>query len=457
MLFQSFPFIFGLLPATFAAFWLARGRDARQAVLLVASYVFYGYWDWRFCGLLLLSSVVDYAAGLRIEAATRPSVRRAWLTLSLAVNLGALGFFKYWDFFAESTTRLLAVFGLTASAPLLDVALPLGISFYTFQSLSYTVDVYRGHTQATPSLLKFLTFVSLFPQLVAGPIVRWSELEGQLEGLARRFDPRLLALGACFFVCGLFKKVAIADWLGPRVYAGRVVDVGLLEVWPAYLGQAFWIYYDFSAYSDMAVGLGLAFGLRLPQNFDSPYRADSISDLWRRWHMTLGRFMRDYLFFAIGKRRKGVAGMVELLMIVFTLIGLWHGASWNMVFWGAYMGLGMSAEVVGRRRGWAVGSKPARRALVLLFWLSGLWLFSIAETVPVTEFFAAAAGAHGLGSPDWLLLAALAALCVHCLACPNMWQWKWRFTWWEAAALAAMFVYSVSRMFVEMPFFYFQF
>ena len=457
MLFQSFTFLFGLFPAAFALFWLLPRRSARQTVVLVASYVFYGYWDWRFCGLLLLSSLVDFVAGGRIAAAGSEAAKRAWLGVSLAVNLGVLGFFKYWDFFAQSTHELLAAFGWQTSAPLLDVALPVGISFYTFQSLSYTLDVYRRRTEATRSLLKFLTFVSLFPQLVAGPIVRWTELDEQLDGVGRRCDPRLLALGAAFFIAGLFKKVCIADAIYPMINTSRLPSLGLLEFWPAFLGGVFWIYYDFSAYSDMAVGLGLALGLKLPQNFDSPYKADSVADFWRRWHMTLGRFMRDYLFYEVGKHLKGRRGTLWNILIVFTLIGLWHGANWNMVGWGIYMGLGMIVEIVGRRRGLKIRSRLARQALVFLFWVNSSWLFragSLAETV---SFLSAAGGGNGLGSPDWWMVAVLAALALHSFALPNLWQWKWRFSWWEAVALAAMFLASVSRMFVERPFFYFQF
>ncbi len=391
MLFQSFPFIFGLLPAAFALYWLMPSRGARQTVLLAASYVFYGYWDWRFCGLLLASTLVDYVAGRQIEAASERSTKRAWLAASLAVNLGALGFFKYWDFFADSTNRLLLALGWQASAPLFDVALPVGISFYTFQSLSYTVDVFRGRTRATPSLLKFLTYVSLFPQLVAGPIVRWRELEVQLDRFDRRPDPGMLALGACFFICGLFKKVCIADAIYPLIDGSRLGALSLLEFWPAYLGGVFWIYYDFSAYSDMAVGLGLAFGLRLPINFDSPYKADSIADFWRRWHMTLGRWMRDYLFWEIGRRWRGRTKTLWSLFAVFALIGLWHGANWNMVGWGVYMGLGMIVEIAGRRRGLAPRSRLLRQALVFLFWVNSSWLFRARSLAETADFLRAAA------------------------------------------------------------------
>ena len=215
MLFQSFPFLFVFLPVTLLLYWASPRAAWRHGVLFVSSYVFYGYWDYRFCGLLLFSSVVDYVAGRRIERSTTRAGRRGWLLASVVTNLAMLGFFKYWDFFADSTNRLLAGVGMESSMPLLEIVLPIGISFYTFQTMSYTIDVYRGNAKATRSLVKFLAFVSLFPQLVAGPIVRWTELDEQLDGHPARPDPRAVALGLCFFIVGLFKKLCVADVMFP--------------------------------------------------------------------------------------------------------------------------------------------------------------------------------------------------------------------------------------------------
>ena len=458
MLFQSFPFLFFFLPVTLLLYWAGSSRIWRQSVILIASYVFYGFWDYRFCGLLLFSSIVDYIAGIKIEQSSSTSSRRGWLIVSVMVNLTVLGFFKYWDFFADSTNRLLSSVGMATSVPLLGILLPVGISFYTFQSMSYTIDVYRGKAAATRSLVKFLAFVSLFPQLVAGPIVRWTELESQLEEQPPRADRREMALGMCFFIVGLFKKLCVADLMFPLVDPQLYDGMTTLQFWPAYLGWTFWLYYDFSSYSDMAVGLGLLFGFRLPINFNSPFKAQSVAELWRRWHITLGRWMRDYVYFPLAGDTTGYSVTLGKIFFVFVLIGLWHGASWNMVGWGAYMGAGMVVESVARKAGIHIRSVLVRRTLVLIFWVNSGWLFRADSLGMTSGFFSSAVGAHGLGAaPDWLTVLVVLACLVHVYASPNLWEWKWRFNAWEAIALAAMFLASLSRMFVEKPFFYFQF
>ncbi|MGK2855851.1 MAG: MBOAT family O-acyltransferase [Thermoanaerobaculia bacterium] len=458
MLFQSFPFLFVFLPVTLLLYWAGSSRVWRQSVLLVSSYIFYGYWDYRFCGLLLFSSVVDYVVGLQIERSGSPAGKRAWLLLSIATNLTLLGFFKYWDFFADSTNRVLSSVGMASSLPLFQIILPIGISFYTFQTMSYTIDVYRGKTQATRSLVKFLAFVSLFPQLVAGPIVRWTELDEQLDQTPARADRRAMALGMCFFIVGLFKKLCIADWMFPMVDQGLYEGMTTLQFWPAYLGWSFWLYYDFSSYSDMAVGLGLLFGIKLPMNFNSPFKAQSVAELWRRWHMTLGRWMRDYVYFPLAAGTRSYPRTLLNIIIVFLLIGLWHGASWNMVGWGAYMAAGMVVESLATKAGIRIKSVVAKRALVLLFWVNSGWLFRADSLEMTSGFFRAALGGNGFGAaPDWLTLLVVLACVVHAYASPNVWEWKWRFNAWEAVALATMFVACLLRMFLEKPFFYFQF
>lgn len=458
MLFQSFPFLFVFLPVTLLLYWSRSERIWRQSVLLVASYVFYGYWDYRFCGLLLFSSLLDYFIGLKIASSTAPAVRRGWLTLSVVGNLTVLGFFKYWDFFAESTNRLLSSVGMASSMPLLQIVLPIGISFYTFQTMSYTIDVYREKTKATRSLVTFLAFVSLFPQLVAGPIVRWTELDEQLDEHPVRADRRALALGMCFFIVGLFKKLCIADFMFPMVDPGLYHGMTSLQFWPAYVGWSFWLYYDFSSYSDMAVGLGLLFGIKLPMNFNSPFKSQSVAELWRRWHMTLGRWMRDYVYFPLSGSASSYPRTLLNIFVVFVLIGLWHGASWNMVGWGAYMGAGMIVESLATKAGIRIRSAVVKRALVLAFWLNSGWLFRTDSLEMTSGFFRAALGGNGIGAgPEWLTFFVVLACIVHVYASPNVWEWKWRFNAWEAAALTTMFLASLFRMFVEKPFFYFQF
>jgi D-alanyl-lipoteichoic acid acyltransferase DltB (MBOAT superfamily) len=266
-----------------------------------------------------------------------------------------------------------------------------------------------------------------------------------------------VALGICFFIVGLFKKLCVADMMFPLVDQYLQVDMTVSQFWPAYLGWTFWLYYDFSSYSDMAVGLGLLFGLRLPINFNSPYKADSIAELWRRWHMTLGRWVRDYIYFPLGGSRTSYPRALTNAFVSLVLIGLWHGASWTLVGWGAYMGAGIVIESLATKAGIRIRSIVVRRALVLAFWVNSGWLFRADSLAMTSGFFHAAFGANGIGSPEWLTVVVVIACVVHVYASPNLWEWKWRFNAWEAIALAAMFLASLSRMFLEKPFFYFQF
>jgi alginate O-acetyltransferase complex protein AlgI len=243
MLFHSFPFLFFLLPATLLCYWVMPARGLRLGVLTLASYLFYGWWDYRFCGLLLLSSLVDYFVGDRIVRASHPGRRRVWLLLSIITNLSILGAFKYWDIFAASTTRVLHLLGFQTSAPLFHLVLPVGLSFYTFQTMSYTIDIYRGQARPSSSLIKYLAFVSMFPQLVMGPIVRWGEVEDQLEHVPRWPEWRVVALGMNFFILGLAKKVLVADALYPLVDPHGFASLSVLEFWPWVFGWAFWVYY----------------------------------------------------------------------------------------------------------------------------------------------------------------------------------------------------------------------
>jgi len=338
VLFCSPIFIFAFAPLAIVGYWLTPLRW-RLAWLAAMSYLFYGWWDWRFCFAMLLTTCVDYVAGRMIAGATTPGARRGWLAVSLCVDLGLLGFFKYAAFTAGSLNAALEAFGLTGSLPVLSVVLPVGISFYTFQSLSYTLDIYYGKVKPAKSLLHYMAFVSLFPQLVAGPIVRYSQLGKQLLALPQRLDRRRLNLGLTFFAAGLVKKVLIADqlayysdplWLHWRTLAPA-------EALAATLGFTLQLYFDFSGYSLMAIGLGYLLGLELPQNFNSPYRSTDAADFWRRWHMTLSFWLRDYVFLRSG----GMHRTRRWFALVWTmfLCGLWHGAAWSFVIWGLYHGV----------------------------------------------------------------------------------------------------------------------
>lgn len=329
--------------------WRCRSRRARNLVLLAASYYFYSYWDYRFCGLLVLSTAVDYIAGKQIAMAADPRSKRLWLVLSLCVNLGVLGFFKYFNFFIDSAAPLLQSIGWNTHT--LDIVLPVGISFYTFQTLSYTIDVYRGKIQATDSLLDFALYVAFFPQLVAGPIVRASELLPQLATVPNWSSRRFYG-GTQFVIRGLVKKVLLADRLGEVVdvvFAGPELYSGV-TVWLAVIGYAGQIYYDFSGYTDIAIGVAKMLGYRFPRNFRHPYLATSIAEFWQRWHITLSRWLRDYLYFPLGGSRGSTLLTTRNLIITMALGGLWHGAAWTFLLWGLWHGVALATERLVRLR-----------------------------------------------------------------------------------------------------------
>jgi len=441
--------------------WALRRATWRKGWLLAASYAFYAGWDWRFLGLIALSTAVDYAAGLGL--ARRPGDRR-WLALSLATNLGLLGAFKYFDFFASEAAELLARLGFHASPVLLDVGLPVGISFYTFQTLSYTIDVYRGRLEPTRDLLDFALFVGFFPQLVAGPIVRAVDF---LPQLARDRRPSDVALRASLvlFLVGYVKKACVADnvaFLIDPVFA----DPGSWSAASCALALVLYgvqIYCDFSGYSDMAIATAGLLGYRLPLNFDFPYLASSVTQFWRRWHISLTAWFRDYLYVPLGGNRRGALRTAANLLCVFFLCGLWHGASWNYVLFGLLHGLYLALErILGRGRrddGW-----NALGALWMLLAVTAAWaLFrppTLAASAELVAGLAGAAGAAGAELPPaaWALLAAFVAGHVAARALRDRRtlagapDWGFGFAYGGAAALALAFA---SAEYV--PFVYFQF
>ena len=342
MQFNSVAFL--LFFAAVYGLYLVLTHRAQNVLLLAASYVFYGWWDWRFLGLIALSTAVDYTCGLRIAAADADTARgrrtrRVWLGLSCATNLGLLGFFKYWNFFADSAAAALGTAGFMADWVTLNVVLPVGISFYTFQTLGYTVDVYRGAVRAERNPLNFALFVSFFPQLVAGPIERANVLLPQLAR-PRKITGERLARGGWLILKGFYLKVVLADNIAPFVkpvfddpgaYRGLTVAVAIL-------GAALQIYGDFAGYSAIARGVAKWLGVDLMQNFARPYFAVNPSDFWRRWHISLSTWLRDYLYIPLGGNRGGEAKTYRNLAATMLLGGLWHGAAWNFVAWGAYHG-----------------------------------------------------------------------------------------------------------------------
>ena len=344
MVFDSVSFLF-FLPLAVVAHWLTRGH-LRAALMLLASYVFYGSWDWRFLSLIVVSTLVDFVAAIRIEQARESGkATKPFVLASLVTNLGILGVFKYTGFFVQSLADLLGALGVDADLPTLNIVLPVGISFYTFQTLAYTIDVYRGKLAAERRLLYFALFVAWFPQLVAGPIERASRLLPQLSA-KRRFDAQLFSDGLLLILWGLFKKMVVADNAALIVNSGfDFAAGGPLTAAEAYLATAAFalqIYGDFSGYSDMARGTSKLFGVELLINFWHPYLATGPSDFWRRWHISLSQWLRDYLYIPLGGSRTG--GVSRNLMLTMLLGGLWHGAAWNFVLWGAYHGTLLVAE-----------------------------------------------------------------------------------------------------------------
>ena len=339
MFFNSETFLWFLLAFTLLYFLVRRSMTQRNLLILAASYLFYGWWDWRFLFLLLGSSLVDYYIGLRVKETNSIRAQKRLVAISLAVNLGALGIFKYLDFFIGSFQTLLQTAGVQANIPLLEIILPVGISFYTFQSLSYTLDVYRNKVEPTRDLVAFLAYVSFFPQLVAGPIERASNLLPQFLS-ERKVTKMGFESGLWLVIWGMFKKVVLADNFGllsDMVYGPHTVDGAIVVLATIAFGMQ--IYCDFSGYSDIARGLASMMGFHLMVNFNLPYFATSPSDFWRRWHISLSTWFRDYLYIPLGGNRGTSGNIMRNLLITMLVAGLWHGAGWNFVLWGLWHGI----------------------------------------------------------------------------------------------------------------------
>ncbi len=348
MLFNSFVFLGLFLPITYVVFWSLRTAEGRYRWLALTGYVFYGYWDPRFCVLMAFGTIVSYVAGLGFARYSDPvrdaRVRRWCLVVPVTTDLLLLGFFKYAMFALRSLEAALHWAGVGATFPHWQIVLPIGISFYTFHTISYIVDCYRGAVRPTRRLSEFAAYVSLFSQLIAGPIVRFRQIAHDLEALGHADRTRWARLGISFFITGLVEKVLVADSLAsmvnPALHHYATLSTG--GAWLAMAGYALQLYFDFSGYSTMAVGLGYLFGLRIPQNFNSPYQALDPSDFWRRWHISLSTCLRDYLYIPLGGNRHGTVLTYRNLMITMLLGGLWHGANWTFVLWGAYHGVLLS-------------------------------------------------------------------------------------------------------------------
>jgi alginate O-acetyltransferase complex protein AlgI len=364
---------FVFLPVVLLGYHLLRGREHRYRFLLAASWLFYMSWNPWFLWVILFTTAVDYGAGRLIEAAPTPRGRRLWLLASVVSNLGYLAFFKYSNFALANGSAALRALGWPAPGLAVRVVLPLGISFHTFQGISYTLDVYRGKVRAVRSFTDFALFVAFFPQLVAGPIVRAVEFLPQMA-TPPAVTGAYAVEGLHWFLLGLFKKVFLADRLAQfvdPVFAHPAAFDAVTHRW-AILAYAAQIYCDFSGYSDIAIGCAKWFGFELPQNFNFPYLAGSIADFWRRWHISLSTWLRDYLYIPLGGSRQGTLRTYVNLLLTMTLCGLWHGASWNYVLWGFYNGVLLAGHRLYDRaltgRPWAdrLRGHPAFRLAALL-------------------------------------------------------------------------------------------
>jgi alginate O-acetyltransferase complex protein AlgI len=467
MLFNSYAFLFAFLPAVLAGWWgLSRWKPLRLAFLTGASWFFYAWWDWRYLPVLIGATSVDYLAGLWIAGSESEGRRRLLLATSLSTNVGILAYFKYSGFFFGSLNGIGSALGVGDALPSLHVVLPIGISFYTFNSMSYTIDIFRRRVEPTRSVLEYTTFVGLFPHLIAGPIVRFTDLAEQLKRLRPTLTSETAARGAFFLSSGLVKKLLIADQLNPYV-ANLYTDharLGLLTGWAAAIGYSLQLYFDFSGYSDMAVGLACLLGFRFPQNFNSPFKAVNISDFWRRWHMSLSSWFRDYLFIPLGGSKRGARRTVVNLVITMFLAGLWHGAAWTFVVWGLVHGLYLGGHAVLRRAGLTPASVGVNRLLTFLSVCAAFVIFRSPSLHVAGDVLSSMLGLHGLdATPQLDALLPLkftlltAALLVFVNLAPNTWQIRLRPRVLQGTAVGIAAAVAVMTIAQPHPFIYFQF
>lgn len=467
MLFNSYEFLFLFLPLVLLGYYFLFARRGRVVFLTLMSYAFYGWWDYRFCSLMLISTLIDYVAGHHIAKAKAKRRKQFWLVVSLATNLGLLGFFKYFDLFASTVNSIFLITELSNQPiiSLLNVVLPVGISFYTFQSMSYSIDIYRGIAHPVDRFWNFACYVSLFPQLIAGPIVRYHELEDQLRNRTHTWEKA--ATGISFFILGLAKKVIIADSAALLVrYAFETAAPTFSGAWAGVLGYTAQIYFDFSGYSDMAVGLGLLLGFQFPQNFNSPYKAVSITDFWRRWHISLSSWLRDYLYIPLGGNRKGEARTYANLIVTMLLGGLWHGASWTFVIWGAYHGCLLAIErTLGKRHLLDKAPHAVQRIWTFLLVMIGWVFFRCDSLEQAGAIFRGMVGLNTTGhlSDLWssapIGLIGLTGGLFGAWFLQNTWDMKHKPSFIYAVWLCVLFAACVGIILVNTssPFLYFQF
>lgn len=388
-------FLFIFFPVTLFFYFIVKNDKVKNIVLVIASLIFYSWGEPVWVCLLIFSSILDYTVSLGIEKYRGKKITKLFIALSVVINLGLLAAFKYSGFFIST---LNGIFRLSLHVP--TFSLPIGISFYTFQTMSYSLDVYKGDVKAQKSFINFLMFVSLFPQLIAGPIVRYSDIDTQIDHRTVTIDG--FAKGMTRFMAGLGKKVLIANYAGSLAESllANVDNAAVMSVWIGVLFYAFQIYFDFSGYSDMAIGLGHMFGFDYPENFKYPYISTSITDFWRRWHITLSTFFRDYVYIPLGGNRVSLPRQILNLFIVWGLTGLWHGASWNFVIWGLYYFVFLCLEKFVFKKFLDKIPKVIRWVYSMFVVLIGWMIFYFEDFSAMKSAFSVAFGASGNAFTD---------------------------------------------------------
>ena len=467
MVFTSHIFIYYFLPLVLLLYYNFPYRW-RNHLLTAASYAFYGWWKPWFVVLMLVSTCIDYWCGRWLsQPRLTPGMRLVVLVISVTANLGLLAFFKYYMFGASTLNTLLEWAG-GPTFGILEITLPIGISFYTFQSMSYTIDLYREKAQAVSSFADFACYVSLFPQLIAGPIVRYNEIASQLQGRVHSLGR--FSSGVALFVLGFAKKLLLADPMGEVAdLAFSAHSLVALDAWFGVMAYSFQIYFDFCAYSEMAVGLGRMFGFEFPWNFDAPYRSESISDFWRRWHISLSTWLRDYLYLPLGGNRQGKLRTYINLWLVMLLGGFWHGAQWNFLVWGAFHGMLLALERSQGKESFYRGlPRPLRVTGTFLLVLLGWVLFRAESITQAVQYLGSMFGLRPAGPAAPLLAAELYSghhLLVFFLCAFLVWQpvqgRKWAATvdGRKLLLLVLLFLAGLVAMAYQefSPFLYFQF
>lgn len=467
MVFSSYLFLFFFLPAALLCYY-AVPRKWKQLILTLFSYLFYGWANPYFCFLMLFNTAVDYTNGLMM--ARYPDRKKLFVTLSIISDLTILGFFKYFNFGVENYNSLMGALGIPEwqYEGFFRIILPLGISFYTFQSMSYVIDVYRGEAKVVRNFIDYACYVSMFPQLVAGPIIRFQEVADQLKNRTHTLEK--FTRGIAFFMLGMAKKILLANPCGKiadTTFGAGVLDT--VDAWYGAVAYAFQIYFDFSGYSDMAIGLGLMLGFVFAKNFDSPYKSKSITEFWRKWHISLSTWLKDYLYIPLGGNRKGEVRTYINLALVMLLGGLWHGASWNFLIWGAIHGGYLVFERLQGKE--SIYHRLPRVLQVSITFVIVLiaWVFFRADTLPdAWRYLACMFGAGGTSgaatvaagliySPYYLINFVLAGVVIWGL--PQSWDFTRKLNWGKICWCILVFLIALVALTTQSynPFIYFIF